>query len=59
MPMQHKLTKLSHFGMCDASAAVPVGDTMFIVANDEDNLLRVYHADISGLAFTPSISRTV
>lgn len=34
--------------MCDASAAVPVGPTTFIVANDEDNFLRVYHSDISG-----------
>lgn len=31
-----------HSGMCDASAAVAVGPTMFIVANDEDNVLRVY-----------------
>jgi hypothetical protein len=36
--------------MCDASAAVPVGPTTFIVANDEDNLLRIYHSDISGPA---------
>jgi len=50
MPMQHKLTKVNHFGMCDASAAVPLGPTTFIVANDEDNLLRVFNADISGPA---------
>lgn len=50
MPMQHQLTQVLHFGMCDASAAVPVGTTTFIVANDEDNVLRVYHADISGPA---------
>lgn len=29
-------------GMCDASAAVSVGPGMFIVANDEDNVLRIY-----------------
>jgi hypothetical protein len=50
MPMLHRPVRLEHFGMCDASAAVPVGPTTFIVANDEDNLLRVYHADISGPA---------
>lgn len=37
-----------YFGMCDASAAVPVGSTMFVVANDEDNVLRVYRRDESG-----------
>jgi hypothetical protein len=34
--------------MCDASAAVPVGPTMFVVANDEDNRLRVYRRDTPG-----------
>jgi hypothetical protein len=37
-----------HSGMCDASAAVPVGLFMFVVANDEDNTLRVYKRDESG-----------
>jgi Protein of unknown function (DUF3616) len=36
-----------HFGMCDASAAVAVGDDYFVVANDEDNILRVYRNDVS------------
>jgi IMP cyclohydrolase len=35
-------------GMCDASAAVAIGSTMFIVANDEDNVLRVYQRDKPG-----------
>jgi hypothetical protein len=35
-------------GMCDASAAVPVGSTLFVVANDEDNTLRVYKRDEAG-----------
>jgi hypothetical protein len=39
----------SYSGMCEASAAVPVQEqgfgTGFIVANDEDNVLRVYGAD--------------
>ena len=35
-------------GMCDASAAVAINATMFIVANDEDNILRVYQRDKPG-----------
>jgi hypothetical protein len=35
-------------GMCDASAAVALGDTQFVVANDEDNVLRVYDYDQPG-----------
>ncbi|SFF27064.1 DUF3616 domain-containing protein [Nitrosomonas sp. Nm166] len=38
----------SHFGMCDASAAVPVGFNLFVVANDEDNILRMYKSNESG-----------
>jgi len=48
MPLTHSLVELEHFGTCDASAAVPVGPALFVVANDEDNVLRVYHSDISG-----------
>lgn len=33
---------VKHSGMCDASAAVAIGPSMFVVANDEDNMLRVY-----------------
>ena len=29
-------------GMCDASAASRLGQGEFVVANDEDNVLRVY-----------------
>jgi hypothetical protein len=32
-------------GMCDASAAVAIDAERFVVANDEDNVLRVYHRD--------------
>lgn len=31
-----------YHGMCEASAAVAVGTDMFVVANDDDNILRVY-----------------
>jgi len=37
-----------HSGMCDASAAVPVGSTLFVVVNDEDNTMRIYKRDESG-----------
>lgn len=38
----------SHTGMCDASAAVCIGHRKFVVANDEDNILYLYHAEQSG-----------
>jgi hypothetical protein len=44
---------LEHFGMCDASAAVAIGGDRFLVANDEDNILRLYRRDISGPALDP------
>jgi hypothetical protein len=39
---------LIYRGMSDASTAVAVGDGMFIVADDEDNVLRVYKIRGSG-----------
>lgn len=39
---------VSHFGCCDASAAVAVSSNLFILANDEDNSLRVYRRDRAG-----------
>ena len=38
----------NHSGMCDASAAIPVGSDLFVVANDEDNILRFYKRGESG-----------
>lgn len=35
-------------GMCDASGAVPLSGSLFMVADDEDNILRVYNADTGG-----------
>jgi hypothetical protein len=35
-------------GMCDASGAVALDDHLFVVADDEDNVLRVYDADRGG-----------
>ena len=40
--------ELQHRGICDASGAVALDDNSFIVANDEDNILRVYSANESG-----------
>ena len=37
-------------GACDASGAVPVDDRHFAVADDEDNVLRVYDAVNGGKA---------
>jgi broad specificity phosphatase PhoE len=37
-----------YIGMCDASAAVAIGPKMFVVANDEDNFLRVYRSGQTG-----------
>jgi hypothetical protein len=35
-------------GMCDASGAVPLGSALFAVADDEDNVLRIYDAEAGG-----------
>src|SRR5262249_23316878 len=35
-------------GMCDASAAVPVGTNLFLAASDEDSTLRLYLAGEDG-----------
>jgi hypothetical protein len=35
-------------GMCDASGAVPLSGSTLLVADDEDNVLRVYDADRGG-----------
>ncbi|MEB3248636.1 MAG: DUF3616 domain-containing protein [Merismopediaceae bacterium] len=52
---------LKHFGVCDASAAIPLGKDQFIVGNDEadedlGNLLRVYSSQESGKVTTLPIS---
>lgn len=36
-------------GVCDASAVVPLGSSHFVVADDEDNILRVYSRINGGL----------
>lgn len=40
--------ELQHTGICDASGAVAVDERHFVVANDEDNILKVYRSDLSG-----------
>jgi hypothetical protein len=41
--------EVQHHGICDASGAPALDDNSFIVANDEDNHLRVYAANQSGV----------
>jgi hypothetical protein len=43
---------LVFFGMCDASGAVPLSASRFAVADDEDNVLRVYDARQGGSALS-------
>ncbi|UCE99440.1 MAG: DUF3616 domain-containing protein [Planctomycetota bacterium] len=40
---------LTYYGTSDASAAVALGQSMFIVADDENNILRVYNTNQTGL----------
>jgi hypothetical protein len=40
--------RLSFAGMCDASAGVPIGTNLVAVADDENNILRLYLADAGG-----------
>lgn len=35
-------------GMCDASGAVPLSESLFAIADDEDNALRIYDANVGG-----------
>jgi hypothetical protein len=49
------IQKLKHFGICDASASVSLGEDRFIVGNDETdedlgNVLRIYSSQTSGEA---------
>ena len=41
---------VEYFGMCDASAGVPVSSNRFLAASDEDNILRLYATDHPGPA---------
>ena len=36
---------MAYSGMCDASAAVAISSNLFVVASDEDNILRLYPSD--------------
>jgi Protein of unknown function (DUF3616) len=40
--------ELRHQGICDSSGATALGENHFVVANDEDNYLRIYPAHESG-----------
>jgi hypothetical protein len=44
-----QLSPIIHYrGMCDASGAVAIDEDTFVVADDEDNKLRLYHARTGG-----------
>lgn len=43
------LREMRFIGSCDASGAVAISDKLFAVADDEDNVIRVYDADLGGL----------
>lgn len=45
---QDTIETFKYTDMCDASAAVAISPKLFIVANDEDNALRVYRQDRPG-----------
>jgi hypothetical protein len=48
-PLRHPPGRLVTFaGACDASGAIPLDATHFLVADDEDNVLRVYDAERGG-----------
>lgn len=40
---------MQYSGMCDASGAVAINSNLFVVASDEDNVLRLYRADQAGM----------
>src|SRR4051812_25038135 len=44
-----KGSALEFRGQCDASAAVVLDEDLFLVADDEDNLLRVYRFSAPGV----------
>ena len=46
---RYKLVRPTRYpGMCDASGAVPVSSNLFLVASDEDNILRLYNSEQAG-----------
>jgi hypothetical protein len=54
------LAERTFFGMCDASAAVALGGRSVVVADDEQNVLRVYDIDRGGSAlFSVDLSQAL
>jgi hypothetical protein len=48
-PLRHPPGRIVTFhGACDASGAIPLDRTHFLLADDEDNVLRVYDAERGG-----------
>ena len=46
---QQNVRTIEYPEMCDPSAAVAISGTLFIVASDEDNVLRVYARENPGV----------
>lgn len=44
----HAAAPLEYTGICNASAAIAIGKDSFLVADDEDNILRLYDANHGG-----------
>jgi hypothetical protein len=47
-PVVRREEVVTFTGMCDASGAVPLSNRRFVVADDEDNVLRVYDVEQGG-----------
>jgi len=52
----HAAAPLEHCGICDSSAAVAVGADRFLIANDDDQTMRLYRRDASGPALDTSFN---
>ncbi|MBN3034641.1 MAG: DUF3616 domain-containing protein [Bacteroidales bacterium] len=46
--LQQEIDISRYYGMCDASAGVALREDLFVAANDEDNVLRLYRNDQPG-----------
>jgi len=58
LPIRAIAQEVRYVGMCNASAAVALDANKFIVADDEDNILRIYDKNVTARPFqTVSLSK--
>lgn len=58
LPIRAIAQAVKYVGMCNASAAVALDINKFIVADDEDNILRIYDRNVTARPFqTVSLSK--